>query len=244
MEDIRPHVSSMMNHNCIGIEKNAELAAFVYTVSHDLKSPLVTIKGYVGLILDNINNKEYVEAKNNAMTINRIADRMLCLTNELLDLSRIGRVSSDPVCEPLNDIISDVLLGLDGLCDNVEIIVHPSMPVICGDRIRLGELLQNLIENAIKYSSGSKKPRVEIDAWVKDNETVCCISDNGIGIEETYFEQIFNLFERLDSNTPGSGVGLAVAKRIVEVHHGRIWCESAGRNQGSEFYFSIPIRSI
>jgi len=221
-------------------EKNAELARFVYTVSHDLKSPLVTIKGYIGLLIDNINDGSYSEVQKNAMTINRAADKMRQLLDELLRLSKVGRVCGDHVCRPLNVIVSDVIFNINGICGGIEIIVQPDMPELCGDEIRLSELLQNLIENAIKYMGDQDNPRIEITASVEDNEIVCCVSDNGIGIEEAYLEKIFNLFEKLDPDVPGSGVGLAVAKRIVEVHHGRIWCESTGPGKGSRFYFSIP----
>lgn len=235
--------SDELRHSCEDLaEKNAELARFVYTVSHDLKSPLVTIKGYIGLMLDNIADESYAETQQNAVTISRAADRMQQLLDELLRLSRIGRIRSDYVCKTLNKLLEEVLMELDGLCDgsHSEIIVQPGMPILCGDEIRLKELLQNLIENAIKHAGDRDNPRVEITGWVEDNEIVCCVSDNGIGIEEAYFEKVFDLFEKLDPDTPGSGVGLAVAKRIVEVHHGRIWCESEGPNTGSKFCFSIP----
>lgn len=235
-------VEAELRHSCQDLaEKNAELARFVYTVSHDLRTPLVTIMGYIGLMLDSISDESYADAQRSAVTINRAAKKMQSLLDELLRLSRIGRVCGDYAHKPLNELVEEVLIGLDGLrCEGPKIIIQPNMPMIYGDETRLKELLQNLIENAIKYSGDQESPQIEIRAWVEDKETICCVSDNGIGLEQVYFEKIFDLFEKLDPDTPGSGVGLAVAKRIVEVHHGEIWCESEGPGKGSRFYFSIP----
>lgn len=234
-------VSDELQRSCDDLaQKNAELARFVYTASHDLKSPLVTIKGYIGLMLDNVRNSKYGEAQKNAITINRAADKMQQLLDELLTLSRIGRVVGDYTEKSLGEVVASVLDGLNGICEDASIEVQDDMPTIYGDQTRIGELLQNLLENAIKYTGEGDVPQVRITAWVEDNETVCCVEDNGIGIEQAYLDRIFNLFEKLDPDSPGSGVGLAVAKRIIEVHHGRIWCESNGPGTGAKFYFALP----
>jgi len=109
-----------------------------------------------------------------------------------------------------------------------------------GDRLRLAEIWQNLVENACKFMGGQKDPRIEIGVENRDADTVFFVRDNGIGIDPRYQAKIFNLFEKLDPKAEGTGLGLALVKRIVELYHGRIWLESAGIGQGACFYFTLP----
>ncbi len=118
--------------------------------------------------------------------------------------------------------------------------VANGLPVVFGDRQRLLEVVQNLLDNAVKYMGGQSRPRVEIGARCHDHETVCYVRDNGIGIEPDYHQKIFGLFNQLDPEIDGVGVGLALVKRIVEVHGGRVWVESEGRGQGASFCFTMP----
>ena len=115
------------------------------------------------------------------------------------------------------------------------------MPTIYGDRTRLVEIFQNLIENTVKFMGEQPDPRVEIDADVHDTEVVCSVKDNGMGIDPTYHDKIFGLFERLNPDIDGTGIGLALVKRIVEVHGGRVWVESEAGGHGSTFSFSLPL---
>jgi signal transduction histidine kinase len=211
-------------------------------VSHDLKTPLVTIKGFVGLLTSNLQKGRIEEVAKNLATITKSADRMSLLLDQLLELSKIGRIRDEWRSESVNIVLGDVLSGFN-IDSSIRLVIQPDMPELCGDKTRMRELLQNLIENAVKYIGSRDDPIIEISAWVEDNKTVCCVKDNGIGIEMEYVEKIFGLFDKLDSTTPGSGIGLAVAKRIAEVHHGSIWCESEGLDAGSSFYFSIPRQS-
>jgi signal transduction histidine kinase len=125
----------------------------------------------------------------------------------------------------------------------VEVEVSPDLPVVVGDRLRLVEVLQNLIDNAVKYMGDQPHPRIEIGSRQEDNETICYVRDNGIGIEPDYQAKVFDLFEQLDQRMEGSGIGLALVKRIVEIHGGRIWVESQGRGHGTTFCFSIAQRA-
>ena len=120
--------------------------------------------------------------------------------------------------------------------------VASEMPVVCVDRIRLLEVYQNLIDNAVKFMGHQPEPRVEIGVEQKDGEVVCFVRDNGIGIKPRYHEQIFDLFDRLNHEGEGTGIGLALVKRIVEVHGGRIWVESEGSDLGSTFWFTLPLK--
>lgn len=114
------------------------------------------------------------------------------------------------------------------------------MPRVHGDRTRLVEVYQNLIENALKFVDDPNDPRVEVGARQDKDEVLCWVRDNGIGIDARYGQKIFGLFERLDQRIPGTGVGLAVVKRVIEAHGGKIWVESAGAGRGSTFYFTLP----
>jgi len=163
--------------------------------------------------------------------------------NSLLELSRIGRLVNPPVEVPLGDLVREALalVGVES-SRRLKIGIDPDLPVLYGDRVRLFEVVQNLIENAVKYTADRPDPRVSVGTRHDGDEVVCFVSDNGIGIDPNYHEKVFGLFEQLDPTTEGSGVGLALAKRIVEVHGGRIWVESEGPGRGSTLCFTVPIK--
>jgi signal transduction histidine kinase len=115
----------------------------------------------------------------------------------------------------------------------------PDLPVVQGDRLRLLEVMQNLLENAVKFMGDQTDPRIDVGVVQQDEEQVFYVRDNGVGIAETYHTKVFGLFDKLHAGTEGSGVGLAIVKRIIEVHGGRIWLESAGAGQGSTFFFTL-----
>ncbi len=223
--------------------QNAELERFTYSVSHDLRAPLVTIKGFIGLLQQDLasENRDAVDAD-----INQIAgatDNMARQLDELLELSRVGRLVSPPVEIDLADMVSSVITMFadDLAAGKVAVSVADDMPMAYGDSGRILEVLQNLIGNAIKFTRGVGGARVEIGAERNGDEIVCHVRDNGIGIQKEYLERVFNLFERLDTRIEGTGIGLALAKRIVEFHEGRIWAESPGLGEGSTFWFSLPV---
>ena len=220
--------------------RSAELESFTYTVSHDLKSPLITIKGFLGLLKKDVvaGNAEAVER--DVQRIEGAATRMSQLLDELLELSRIGRIGNAPERVELDSLVLDALDLVAGrLAERkVDIEVAPGLPVVWGDRSRMLEVLQNLIDNAVKYLGDQESPRIEIGIRA-GKETVIFVSDNGVGIDPAYHEKVFGLFERLDAEEEGTGIGLALVKRIVELHGGRIWVESEGKGQGSTFCFTL-----
>ena len=232
--------------------KNTELERFNYTVSHDLKSPLVTIKGFLGLLEKDAASGEADRLKRDVRRIAAAADRMGRLLDELLELSRVGRMVRPPEEVALYQLVRDALELVRGHAGTrpVDVLIDPALPVVFGDRLRLQQLYQNLIANAFKYMGEQKAPTVEIGMrrglpadpeGVDPDDEVLFVTDNGIGIEARYHEKVFGLFERLDATeTDGTGIGLALAKRIVELHGGLIWVESEGRGCGSTFCFTLP----
>lgn len=222
--------------------KNAELERFTYTVSHDLKSPLITINGFLGLLEKDAAKGDTVRMKGDIQRIRGATEKMQQLLDDLLELSRIGRLVNPPEMIPLGELAREALALVAGQIAErgVQVGITPDLPVVHGDRPRLLEVLQNLIDNAVKFMGDQPEPRVEIGAKQTQGETVCYVRDNGMGIEPRYQDKVFGLFERLDKTTQGTGIGLALVKRIVEVHGGRIWVQSEGLGHGSTFYFTLP----
>jgi len=221
--------------------RNAELEQFAYTVSHDLKTPLITIKGYVGLLKQDLAAGNAEAVRDDLRRIADAGNRMHQLLSQVLELSRIGRVTHPPEDVGLADLAQEAVALLHGVLSRrkIEVQIAPQLPVLHGDRIRLVEVLQNLIENAAKYMGDQPEPRIKIGARRDGDEVVCYVQDNGTGIDPRYHEKVFGLFDQLDQKAEGSGVGLALVKRIVEVHGGRVWVESEGEGRGSTFCFTI-----
>ena len=222
--------------------KNAEMERFTYTVSHDLKAPLITIRGFLGFLEKDTAAGEIERAKRDIEQIDSAAAKMQRLLGELLKLSQIGRVVDLPQEVSLVGLAHEVVDMLAGRIAErgAKVEIAPDLPAVHGDRARLFEVLQNLICNAVEFMGAQPDPRVEIGARRDGEETVFYVRDNGLGIDSRHHEKIFGLFNRLDPESDGTGIGLALAKRIVEVHGGRIWVESEGRGRGSTFCFSIP----
>lgn len=224
--------------------KNTELERFTYTVSHDLKSPLTTIQSYAGMIKRDLNDGNYARAVSDLGRIEGAADKMTHLLNDLLKLSRLGRMVNESSDIDMNRLVNDCLIQLAGslMPKQVEIVLQGNLPATCGDEQRLSAVVQNLIENAIKYMGDQVAPRIEIGARVDEKGTVFYVSDNGAGIDPLHHENIFGLFNKLDTGSAGTGVGLALVKRIVEIHGGRVWVESEGISFGSRFCFTLTGR--
>ena len=227
--------------------KNAELERFTYTVSHDLKTPLVTIKGFLGLLERDAlavgtDPGAAERVRSDVRRIGGAADRMGRLLEDLLELSRIGRIVNQPQQVALGELAHEAReLVAETIAERGAIVeIAPDLPVVFGDRERLLEVYQNLIENAVKHAGEAAAPRVEIGWRRGGGAPVFYVRDRGVGIDPRYHEKVFGLFERLDAAAEGTGVGLALVKRIVEVHGGRVWVESEGEGRGSTFCFTLP----
>src|SRR5258706_1645392 len=164
------------------------------------------------------------------------------LLNELLELSRIGRMINVPEKVMFDDLVREAMEVVQGQLNerNVTIRIQSNLPAVSVDKPRLIEVLQNLLDNAAKYMGDQPNPLVEIGQRGEDDgQLIFYVKDNGIGVAPEYHERIFGLFNKLDPRSEGTGVGLALVKRIIEVHGGRIWIESE-LGRGSTFYFTLP----
>ncbi len=222
--------------------RNAEMERFTYTVSHDLKSPLVTIRGFLGLLKQDIEAGDRQRANEDMDRIRHASQHMADLLQDLLELSRVGRQINPPQQVSLSDLAHEAKELIAGpLAERqVEVTIAGDLPVVTGDRRRLLEVFQNLLENAVNFMGSTPEPRIEIGRREDGDETIVFVRDNGLGIAPEYHDKVFGLFDRLDAETEGTGIGLALVKRIVELHGGRIWVESPGRGHGSTFCFKLP----
>lgn len=222
-------------------DKNAELERFTYTVSHDLKSPIITIKGFAGMLENDLAKGNYESVRADLERINQAAERMSTLLDELLELSRIGRMINPMVEVQLGSLASEVMELLQGRLQkcHVQVVVHDNLPLVLVDKVRMQEVLQNLVDNAAKFTSNATSACIEVGMRQDGDEKVIYVSDNGIGIKPEYAQRVFNLFETLSPSGEGTGVGLALVKRIVELHGGRIWVESEGVGHGACFCFTL-----
>ncbi|NWG05734.1 MAG: GAF domain-containing protein [Chloroflexi bacterium] len=223
--------------------KNKELERFTYTVSHDLKSPLFTIRGFLGYLEQDVLAGDHERVKSDMRRIIDATDKMQLLLNELLELSRVGRLRNESVYVPFEELAREAVELVQGRIMKRGIVVQiaPNLPVVHGDRQRLLEVLQNLVDNAAKFMGDQAEPRIEIgQSGEEGGKPVFYVKDNGVGIPSEHYDRIFGLFNKLDVKTEGTGIGLALVKRIVEVHGGRIWVQSEA-GLGSTFFFTLPV---
>lgn len=222
--------------------KNKELEQFTYAVSHDLRSPLVTIQTFLGYLEEDIRDQAATNMAKDLAHIHAAADKMGRLLEELLKLSRAGHQTNTPEDVALSVIVNEVLALVAGQISQrgVQVVVAEPAAVLHGDRARLVAVFQNLVDNACKFMGDQKEPRLEIGVEQHKAEKVFFVRDNGSGIAPGQVENLFGLFVRLNPQVEGAGIGLAIVKRIVEVYGGRIWVESKGAGQGACFYFTLP----
>jgi PAS domain S-box-containing protein len=227
-------------------EKNSELERFTYTVSHDLKSPLVTVKTFLGYLEQDLVRRDKERVKQDVAYMHTAADKMGQLLDELLNLARVGRKMNPAERVTFKELAQEVVRLVAGRISTggAEVQVADAVVTLEGDRSRLVEIWQNLVENACKFMGNQPKPQVEIGVEKRGSETVFFVRDNGAGIDPRFQAKVFGLFEKLDPKVEGTGMGLALVKRIVEMYRGRIWVESPGLGQGAKFLFTLPAAVI
>ena len=237
--------------------KNKELESFVYSISHDLKTPLVSLQGFSSLLQRELHGQLDEEGKHYMERIQDNVTHMDSLISDLLELSRIGRVVGPmeeiDMAALLREIQQDLAVELEET--SAELVVQEPLPAVHADPGRIRQVFTNLIENALKFRSRDRPLRIEVGCKEERGSYRIHVADNGIGIAPQYQEQIFNPFRKLDPKTEGMGIGLALVKKIVEHHGGRVWIESpstllrtpteAAEGQeggGATFYLTLPRR--
>jgi PAS domain S-box-containing protein len=240
----RKHAEKLLKDRAEELQRsNAELEQFAYVASHDLQEPLRMVASYAELLAERYQGKLDAKADKYIGYAVDGAKRMQRLVNDLLLFSRAGRHEPKVQSIDCNTLVADVLKGLDRAvtASGAKIEVSP-LPAVVTDAVQMSQVFQNLIGNAIKFRGG-KAPLIKISAGRRGADWLFSVADNGIGIEEQYSERIFQMFQRLHdrSSYEGNGIGLPIAKKIVERHGGRIWFESTP-GEGTTFHFTIPQR--
>jgi len=222
---------------------NADLQQFAYAASHDLQEPLRMVASFVQLLQMRYEGKLDDRADEFIHHAVEGAMRMSCLLRGLLEYSRVetrGRIPVPTDCRQILDhVLKDLYLTIEE--SGAQVTTDP-LPTVPADRTQLAQVFQNLISNAIKFRAESRPPQIRVSARRDGGEWVFSVADNGIGIEPQYFDQIFVVFKRLQHDRrryPGTGIGLAMVKRIVERHSGRVWVDSR-HGQGATFHFALP----
>jgi two-component system, chemotaxis family, sensor kinase Cph1 len=222
---------------------NVELDSFAYAASHDLQEPVRMIRSYAQLLARRADPELRPELREFIKIIENSASRMSSLISGLLSYSQLGgteRRKENPV--NLEDVLRWVLMNLDqSVRESGATVTHDVLPTVTGDQDQLVQLLQNLIGNAIKYRKMNERPVIHLAARAEGDSWCVSVRDNGQGFDPEQADSIFGAFKRLHGrDVPGSGIGLATCKRIVELHGGRIWAESSGEGHGATFWFTLP----
>jgi two-component system, sensor histidine kinase and response regulator len=222
-------------------EKNAELTHYIHTISHDLRSPLLTISAYIEEMKLDFLQGNQEQVLQDQFFVDKAINRMQNLLDGLLQVAKAGDTNLKLESLTLNELATEVSGLVAGRIKEhpVNIQIPSAIIPIYGDRSKLIQVLQNLVENAIKYKGTQSQPSIEIGAVIQGKSPVYFVKDNGKGIEAELLPKIFDVFQQSDASAGGAGLGLSLVKRIIEAHKGRIWVESPGLGQGSVFYFTI-----
>lgn len=236
-------IDELQRHAALLESSNRELESFCYSVSHDLRAPLRAINGFTQVLSEQLRNSDCSsEARHCFTRICQASERMERLIDDLLEFSRLGRQHVSVTDLDMNRMVARTLEELVTPIDSrhIDFEVEELLPSR-GDREMIQRVWQNLIDNAIKYSSDQTRSKIHIRSSLRDDRVVYEIKDNGVGFDMRYYEKIFGVFERLhgSENSPGTGVGLAIVRRVLSRNDGDVWAESTP-SSGATFYFSLP----
>ncbi len=233
----------VLNHAAQLEAANNELEAFSYSVSHDLRAPLRAVNGFAKMLRDYAGEQLDTEAQRLVKIIQDNATKMGQLIDDLLTFSRLGRKELQKVNLQMQDMVATFCneIQTENPQRNIQFTIHELKPAF-GDKTTIKQVWVNLLSNAVKYSQLSSDTIIEIGCNALENETVYYVKDQGAGFDMRYSDKLFGVFQRLHSEKEfeGTGVGLAIVKRIVSKHGGRVWAEGK-INEGATFYFSIPL---
>ena len=221
-------------------QKNAELERYAYTISHDLKSPVITIQGFLEHLRQDMKHGNAKHVEEDISQIETATETMNELLKGLLELSRLGVVGNNSERFSLAEVARKALDALPNSVDTT-LRIAPGLPLIQGDSARLAVVIRNILDNARKYAQPDVPVSIAIRMLQCGGFVKCQISDNGIGVPAEHLERVFDLFEKLNPESQGSGVGLAIIRRTVEAHGGKVWIESPGINQGTSVVFTLPV---
>ena len=227
--------------------RSTEMGRFVHAASHELKNPLVTIAGFIGRLRRHSEEVGWQGIDTDLDRIQAATRTMDGLLEGLIEYSRAASWPTDRQALDLRDVLDRVVRQLEtsgfvapGVMEQI-LVTANDLPRIIGQRPWIEELLQHLVENAYRFTQTCPEPRIEVGWRGEDGETVIMVRDNGIGIDPRYHERVFDLFERLDPENEGRGLGLALARRIAEAQGGRIWIESEGQGKGTTVCFTVEL---
>lgn len=225
--------------------KNEEIESYLYTMSHDLRAPLISLQGYLSSLNEEISSELNESTSFYMIRMNKNLSMMDTLINDLLELSRVGRISQPYEKVNTGLLVADIVDGFQNRLNEkkIAVITQGDMPVITCEKNRISQLFTNLIDNAIKYIGDGTSPTIEVGCKDSGSEWLFHVKDNGIGIAPQYHSKLFKMFARVPGpetkKVSGTGIGLAIVKKVVETHGGRIWVDSQGSG-GTTFYFTIP----
>lgn len=239
---LREYAAQLKNKNDELVKLNSELDEFAFAASHDLQEPLRTVKIYSEFLVSRLRLPPDSEEAQFAGYVGNAAARMQQLIRDLLAYSRVVHRDEELAgAVDLNRALDEAVSVLGPRLEETgAALVRGPLPIVAGDPQQLALVFQNLVSNALKYRRPDVPPRVEVRSIQTGREWVVSVRDNGIGFHPSHAVRIFGLFKRLHNTYPGTGVGLAISKRIVERYGGRMWAESAGEGEGAAFFFSLP----
>jgi len=222
-----------------------ELESLSYSIAHDLRSPLISIQGFLGYLREDIQNQEIKKVQEDVRLIESAVRKMEQLVKGTLEYFRTGYLVKPDEKVPFREIVKEVLklLAIQLSSIGATVSLAARFPTVYADRIRMVQVVSNLIQNSINYRDKTRPLTIEIGHWLSKGEVVFFVRDNGLGIDTSETEKVFALFYRGTADGEGSGAGLAIVKRIIEAHGGRIWVQQGQSGKGTTMCFALPQRS-